>query len=528
MGWQRKLSRTSLETNAIGHGRSNSHAFRISGSHLMKHLELLSHHARLVLAIVFLLSIVSAHGATLVVTTSANSGAGSLRNAVAAASGGDTIEFAAALSGQTIVLTGGLLRIEKDLTLDASALDAPVAVSGNNTSRVFEIATVASVVIDGLIIKNGSSDFGGGVTNRGDLILRNCTVTNNRAVFYGGGIANLSGKLTLIGCTVVGNSTVNNEGGGIWTFTSADPGPARLFNSTVVNNTAGSIGGGIYNFDGLLEIHHCTIMNNLAGQASGSGIASFGDAATRTVVGNSIVVGNADADVDYVLAGFNSFISNGHNLIGKGNAVGDFNQRRDETGVEDPRLAPLADFGGPTRTRPPLPGSPAIEGGQSDANTTGTDQRGQPRIAGQFPDIGAVEAFAFSRLPLVDTDGDGIDDRLEPAYGFEVGIDESGVDSDGDGQTDALELSNMTDPNNPASRFEIISAAPAAGEPGNDGAEFAIEFTSFPGLTYRIQTSNEATFSNPSEEPPVEAGGFQSQTLVEAIAPNAFFRVRRE
>lgn len=494
----------------------------------MKLLEPNSHRWRSMCTITALLCVVAAHGATFTVTTSADAGAGSLRDTVAAADAADTIEFAPALSGQTIVLTGGQLEVSKDLTLDASSLDAPVVVSGNNASRVFDVAAATALVIDGLIIRDGSADFGGGIANRGELVLRNCTVANNRAVFYGGGIANLSGALTMIGCTVVGNTTQNNEGGGVWTFTKPDPGPARLINCTVVDNTAGSNGGGVYNFDGLLEIIHCTIVDNLATQGQGSGIASFGDSQTQTIVGGSILVGNGDDDVDFVQAGFNSFISDGHNLIGGGNAAGDFNQTGDETGVDNPRLAPLADFGGPTRTRPPLPGSPAIEAGLSGANTPATDQRGEPRVGGQFPDIGAMEAFAFSLLPLVDVDGDGIDDRLEPAYGFVVGVDESAVDSDGDGATDAVEISNMTDPQNPASRFEITSVVLAADQPENGEPLFDIEFTSFPGLTYRVEVSAEATFSSPSIQPPLEAVGLGSQTTVNGTVPDAFFRVRRE
>ena len=47
------------------------------------------------------------HAATLTVTTTADSGPGSLRAAIAAASDGDTIQFDAALNGQTITLTSG-------------------------------------------------------------------------------------------------------------------------------------------------------------------------------------------------------------------------------------------------------------------------------------------------------------------------------------------------------------------------------------------------------------------------------------
>jgi hypothetical protein len=55
----------------------------------------------------------------------------------------------------------------------------------------------------------------------------------------------------------------------------------------------------------------------------------------------------------------------------------------------DAQLGPLGNFGGPTRSIPPLPGSPAVEGGTGAG--VPIDQRGvsRPQLA-QF-DIGAVE-----------------------------------------------------------------------------------------------------------------------------------------
>ena len=96
---------------------------------------------------------------------------------------------------------------------------------------------------------------------------------------------------------------------------------------------------------------------------------------------NSIVSGNTAGDV--------SGITNlGNNVIG-GNA----------------RLAPLADYGGPTRTMALLPGSPAIDTGDNAAIANPpfsgppfTDQRGTgfARIANGTVDIGAFESRGFS------------------------------------------------------------------------------------------------------------------------------------
>ena len=63
----------------------------------------------------------------------------------------------------------------------------------------------------------------------------------------------------------------------------------------------------------------------------------------------------------------------------------------------DPKLGPLQDNGGPTRTMAPLSGSPLIDGGPSICQSvrrrrSTTDQRGDPR--GTPCDIGAYEAIA--------------------------------------------------------------------------------------------------------------------------------------
>jgi hypothetical protein len=56
----------------------------------------------------------------------------------------------------------------------------------------------------------------------------------------------------------------------------------------------------------------------------------------------------------------------------------------------DPKLGPLADNGGPTLTIALLPGSPAIDAGNTSL-APATDQRGFPRPAGLAADIGAFE-----------------------------------------------------------------------------------------------------------------------------------------
>jgi hypothetical protein len=62
----------------------------------------------------------------------------------------------------------------------------------------------------------------------------------------------------------------------------------------------------------------------------------------------------------------------------------------------DPKLGPLADNGGPTLTMALLPGSPAIDAGDT-AAAPPIDQRGIPRPFSLAADIGAFEFWSTLR-----------------------------------------------------------------------------------------------------------------------------------
>src|SRR5215472_12204422 len=101
---------------------------------------------------------------TLTVLNNLDSGPGSLRAAIGAASSGDTINFANSLKGQTITLTSGQLAITTKLDIEGLGANK-LAVSGNGVSRVFDIADGVTVTIAGLAIINGSADQGAGIFN---------------------------------------------------------------------------------------------------------------------------------------------------------------------------------------------------------------------------------------------------------------------------------------------------------------------------------------------------------------------------
>src|SRR5882724_6954074 len=126
------------------------------------------------------------------VMNNADDGTGSLRAAIVAANahlGADKIVFDASLSGQAIALTSGELLITDDLTINGLGA-SNLTVSGNNSSRVCEVAATANVTLSGLTITGGRAVSGGGILNYGTLTVRASTLSDNVAFFVGGGIAN--------------------------------------------------------------------------------------------------------------------------------------------------------------------------------------------------------------------------------------------------------------------------------------------------------------------------------------------------
>jgi hypothetical protein len=103
---------------------------------------------------------------TFTVLNTLDSGAGSLRAALAGAQPGDTIRFDHHLSGQTIMLTCGELVIDKSLAIDGLGADR-LTVSGNDASRVFRVTSGVTAEIDDLTITHGLADNGGGIWNDG-------------------------------------------------------------------------------------------------------------------------------------------------------------------------------------------------------------------------------------------------------------------------------------------------------------------------------------------------------------------------
>src|SRR5215468_12321324 len=152
-----------------------------------------------------LFSTSAASADTITVTNTNDSGPGSLRDALAVANDGDTID-ATGVSG-TILLTSGELQITHSVTINGPGA-GNLAVNGNANSRVFE-NFASDVTISGFTITNGSAfggANGGGILNHGELTLSESSVSNSHTSHASGGgiFVDGGGTLTVTNGTISG------------------------------------------------------------------------------------------------------------------------------------------------------------------------------------------------------------------------------------------------------------------------------------------------------------------------------------
>jgi len=190
---------------------------------------------------------------TITVTSNADAGAGSLRQAITVdAMAGDIIDFAIpGPAPHTIILTSQI-NINKSMTINGPGPDM-LTISGNNSNRIFVIsgADDTTVLISGLKLINANSAIeGGAIRNARQLSIDSCVFENNRAR-NGGAIFNNIGRTitSITKSTFRGNRATGGEGGGA--IFNDDRGTiGEIANSTFSGNrsiNACSGGGAIFN-----------------------------------------------------------------------------------------------------------------------------------------------------------------------------------------------------------------------------------------------------------------------------------------
>lgn len=407
-------------------------------------------HQLILITILSILPTLSADAATFSVTNVADSGTGSLRQAILdanATAGADTIDMTG-ISG-TISLVTALPDVIDSVSFlgpGANRLAVSRDPSSESAFRIFTIGPSVTVSYAGLTISRGtggSSGAGGiyvgtgasveltrcrvnnnsggairnsggtvnilestisdnnggagaGISNDGLTTITNSIFANNRASLFGGAILGEGrSSVDITGSTFSGNSA--DEGGAMYIV-----GAATVTNSTFSGNEGRFQAGVIYNL-GSLTLLNSTITGNHASGSTGGILNLIGGwilMASNIIVGNNVKGTSQDFENR-----FGSIVNDDYNIIGV--ASDDMVQEGgSQFGFEasDVKLGPLQYNCGPTPTFALEPGSIAIDQGRThNWNRFTTDQRGgafvrtfdDPSITnplnGDGTDVGAFE-----------------------------------------------------------------------------------------------------------------------------------------
>ena len=250
------------------------------------------------------IDLTNAVGDTIVVANANDSGAGSLRQAIADAEPGATITFDSSLYGQTITLSNEIT-INKDLTIVGGEGDNRVTIDGNNSTQIFNAPSSAGSEIDlelsNLNIVNGRSNHSvvRFSSRGGSLTVTDCDFQNNAArsggsLHYGGAIRFENGaNCTITDSTFTGNSA--SRGGAIYFDSNAN---CTITGCAFTGNSATNGGAVCSNQDeAVVTIDNCGFADNTA--TDGGALYFFGG--TSHTILNSSFNDNGASDSGGVL-----------------------------------------------------------------------------------------------------------------------------------------------------------------------------------------------------------------------------------
>lgn len=381
---------------------------------------------RILLSILLTTTGVTSFATQISVTNTNDSGAGSLRDAIANSAANDTIVFSLTYPN-TITLTSGTISIGNNLTIMGTD-PSQLTISGGGTLQIF--TTSATVNFIGLTLSDAyssggwygsaisvnSSSYTTNITNCifenninanagaaikawGNMLIDSCTFRNNTASSgSGGAILVIEGTTgTITNSTFYNNTATNGNGGAI----SINNTPINISNCTFTSNSSTYSGGAIeFNcgacmfpaVPATLTITNSTFSDNSATN-NGSEIAVNDNVSSLTFNITNSIINNSTGGINFYSTGTN--VSGGSNICSDG-TMAFFLTNTGDLNNTDPLLGTFGNYGGPTQTFPIDCSSPAYNAGTATGAPT-YDQRHMPRYS--IVDIGAFEA-----QPLYGTD----------------------------------------------------------------------------------------------------------------------------
>lgn len=334
-------------------------------------------------------------------TSDANPGNGVCATATSVCTLRAAVQEANALGGSDVITVPAMtitlasqLPITSSLTLQGAGARATILAASATPHGMIKV-TAGVVTVSGLTI-TGATGGGGALAvwqEGGTLTLDRIRVTGNHASGAGaayGPVYLNGGVMTLRDSEISGNTTTSTSSGGWSGALSVYSGTVAVVNSTLAGNSVNgsdwAFGGGVWaGMNGVVTITSSTIADNTVSATNrrGAGVFQHTGGSGSIELQDSIIAephGMTNCSSGGVLPFFL-----GKNLIDDPSCGAASATRT----IAAANLGPLADNGGPTNTRVPAAGSPAIDA--ASACATPTDQRGQARPIGAKCDLGAVE-----------------------------------------------------------------------------------------------------------------------------------------
>jgi 23S rRNA A1618 N6-methylase RlmF len=336
------------------------------------------------------------------------------------------------ITGNTAILGAGVFN-QSTLTLSQcnissnTAISVPTSESFGIGGGIYNDANGVLTLQDSTLSQNSSTDgaggqyqagVAGGLYNAGNAQVNGDIFTGNTG-YQGGAIYNDGSNFQITGGSF-SNNTALAGGGAIYNQGTAQVTQALFTGNTVQSNLdLTPEGGALYN-SGSATVTESTFTANSSSQ-NGGAIGNVGEASLTlvndTIYGNSAKTGSG---ID------NQYYSNItlHNTIVAGTAPscpGCANVTADNLIDVEPYLGPLASNGGPTYTMMPLPGGPAVGGGDPNAIVDDTDQRGFSRLsASGSVDVGAVQTHYSAITYLTQPSNGFINQIIAPPVAVRV------------------------------------------------------------------------------------------------------------
>ena len=263
------------------------------------------------------------------------------------------LDFVTIKQNTAQTLSGGLVSFGYTLNVSNSTITGN---SGGLAGGILASAATGTIATSTISGNTAACDYfcaGAAVLRDSTFTISGSTLSGNlaagRVTYVSGGALMFNSPTTFVNSTLSGNVGVGNGqvSGAAWEFQFGGDG-LTFINSTISNNTAvafyGKAAGGV-----------------LLGSVYFSPPPTIND---KLTLSNTIVSANTPADSDLAWDPYGSTLSAAYSVLGSAQNVAEFNDPGDHNIFSDsPGLGPLADNGGPTKTRALLPNSPLLRAG---------------------------------------------------------------------------------------------------------------------------------------------------------------------